>query len=86
MSDREIMDGKKYEMGNIENSPFKKTRRSKKKKKQQLPDARKHQIVGFVKSIVRIAGYILIPFNLESAVILLILSEIVVRIFLPELV
>tara|TARA_R110000824_G_scaffold56447_3_gene154544 strand:- start:249 stop:590 length:342 start_codon:yes stop_codon:yes gene_type:complete len=46
-------------------------------KKQQLPDARKHQIVSFAKSTVRIAGYILIPFNLESAAIVLILSEVI---------
>jgi|TARA_B110000908_G_scaffold169143_1_gene225617 hypothetical protein len=48
-----------------------------KQKTKQLPDARKHQIVSFVKSTVRIAGYILIPFNLESAAIVLILSEII---------
>jgi hypothetical protein len=66
MSDREIMDAKGY--GRV-SSP--------KSKKQQLPDARKHQIVSFVKSTVRIAGYILIPFNLESAAIVLILSEII---------
>jgi hypothetical protein len=33
--------------------------------------------VSFAKSTVRIAGYILIPFNLESAAIVLILSEII---------
>jgi hypothetical protein len=48
-----------------------------KQKIKQLPDARKHQIVSFAKSTVRIAGYILIPFNLESAAIVLILSEII---------
>jgi len=66
MSDREIMDAKGY--GKV--SPPE-------PKKQQLPDARKHQIVSFAKSTVRIAGYILIPFNLESAAIVLILSEII---------
>ena len=54
MSDREIMDAKGY--GRI-SSP--------EPKNQPLPDARKHQIVSFAKSTVRIAGYILIPFNLE---------------------
>ena len=41
------------------------------------PDARKHQIVSFIKSGIRILGYIFIPFNLVVAAILLILSEIV---------
>ena len=45
--------------------------------KQQLPDARKHQIISFVKSGIRIIGYGFIPFNLATATILLILSEIV---------
>lgn len=41
------------------------------------PDARKHQIVSFIKSGIRITGYVFIPFNLVFAAILLILSEIV---------
>jgi len=41
------------------------------------PDARKHQIVSFIKSGIRILGYIFIPFNLVVSAILLILSEIV---------
>ena len=41
------------------------------------PDARKHQIVSFIKSGIRILGYIFIPFNLVISAILLILSEIV---------
>ena len=41
------------------------------------PDARKHQIVSFIKSAIRITGYVFIPFNLVIAAILLILSEIV---------
>ena len=43
--------------------------------KQQLPDARKHQLVSFLKSGIRILGYIFIPFNLGVAVTLLIVSE-----------
>ena len=43
--------------------------------KQQLPDARKHQIISFVKSGIRILGYIFIPFNIDVAVTLLIVSE-----------
>ena len=41
------------------------------------PDARKHQIVSFIKSGIRILGYIFIPFNLVVSAILLILSEVV---------
>jgi hypothetical protein len=44
---------------------------------QQLPDARKHQIISFVKSGVRILGYIFIPFDLGVAVTLLVVSEVV---------
>ena len=44
---------------------------------QQLPDARKHQIISFIKSGIRILGYALLPFNLVVSVIFLILSEIV---------
>ena len=47
------------------------------RQKQQLPDARKHQIISFIKSGIRILGYILLPFNLVMSVILLILSEVV---------
>ena len=43
--------------------------------KQQLPDARKHQIISFVKSGIRILGYIFIPFDLGAAVTLLVVSE-----------
>ena len=45
--------------------------------KQQLPDARKHQIISFIKSTIRIIGYIFIPFNLITATILLVISEVV---------
>ena len=44
-------------------------------KKQDHPDAKKHQIVSFVKSGIRILGYIFIPFNIGVAVTLLIVSE-----------
>ena len=41
------------------------------------PDAKKHQIVSFVKSGIRILGYCFIPFSLVTSAILLILSEVV---------
>ena len=43
--------------------------------KQQLPDARKHQIISFVKSGIRILGYVFIPIDLGAAVVLLVVSE-----------
>ena len=41
----------------------------------KLPDPKKHQIISFVKSGVRILGYIFIPFDLGAAVTLLVVSE-----------
>ena len=45
--------------------------------KQQLPDARLHQQISFVKSGIRIIGYAAIPFSLGWAVTFLILSEVI---------
>ena len=42
---------------------------------EKLPDPRLHQIISFVKSGIRILGYIFIPFNIGVAVTLLIVSE-----------
>jgi len=39
------------------------------------PNAKKHQIISFIKSIVRILGYCFIPFNLIIAMYILLLSE-----------
>jgi hypothetical protein len=39
------------------------------------PDPKKHQLISFIKSAVRIVGYFIIPFNLTLAAIVLILSE-----------
>tara|TARA_R110002126_G_scaffold50551_4_gene139219 strand:- start:3181 stop:3411 length:231 start_codon:yes stop_codon:yes gene_type:complete len=44
---------------------------------QQLPDARLHQIISFIKSGIRIVGYFCIPFSLVIATVLLVLSELV---------
>ena len=46
-------------------------------KKQDHPDAKKHQIVSFIKSGIRILGYACIPFSLGWATAILILSEII---------
>jgi len=47
------------------------------KKISDYPDAKKHQIISFIKSGIRILGYCFIPFNLVISTILLILSEVV---------
>ena len=39
------------------------------------PDAKKHQIISFIKSGIRILGYIIIPFNLPLAAGILVFSE-----------
>ena len=41
----------------------------------KLPDPKLHQIISFVKSGIRIIGYIFIPFDLGAAVALLVVSE-----------
>jgi hypothetical protein len=40
------------------------------------PDPKKHKYISFMKSILRIIGYIALLFNLPLAVTLLIISEI----------
>ena len=45
--------------------------------KKQLPDARKHQIVSFIKSAIRMVGYIFIPIDLVATTALLLVSEFV---------
>ena len=44
---------------------------------EKLPDPKLHQIISFVKSSIRIVGYILIPINLISATLVLVLSEVI---------
>ena len=41
----------------------------------KLPDPKKHQLISFVKSGIRILGYIFIPIDLGAAVTLLVVSE-----------
>ena len=43
----------------------------------KLPDPKRHQQVSFLKSSVRILGYIFLPINVASAAVLLIISEII---------
>lgn len=41
------------------------------------PDPEKHQLVSFLKSAIRLLGYLALPFNLTAAVIILVVSEVV---------
>jgi len=45
--------------------------------KQELPDAKLHQQISFLKSGIRLLGYGALWFSLDTAIILLILSEVV---------
>ena len=44
---------------------------------ENMPNQKRHQIVSFIKSGVRLGGYFLLLFNLEVAVGILILSEMI---------
>lgn len=44
-------------------------------KLERMPDPEQHQKLSFIKSGIRIIGYLCIPFNLIAATILLVLSE-----------
>jgi len=43
----------------------------------KLPDPKLHQIVSFVKSGVRLLGYLFLPFNLYAAMGILLFSELI---------
>ena len=46
-------------------------------KQQHYPDPKKHQLVSFLKSGVRLLGYVFLPFNLYIAMGILLVSEII---------
>jgi len=72
MSDREIMNAK-YGTYTKE----KKVEHILGKDIRHMPNQKWHQIVSFIKSGVRILGYLLIPFSLPIAAGVLIFSEII---------
>ena len=43
----------------------------------KMPNQKKHQIVSFIKSAIRIVGYIVIPFDLPMAALILVFSEVI---------
>jgi len=73
MSDREIMEAKGYGKRTRDSWEYSDTQI----KKQELPDARKHQVISFIKSGVRILGYGLLVVNLPIAVCVLLFSEVI---------
>ena len=67
MSDREIMNAKRskgYVPPIVKNID-------------QMPDQKWHRRISFLKSGIRIVGYVFIPFNLIAATALLVVSEVV---------
>jgi len=44
---------------------------------EKMPNQKWHQIISFIKSGIRIIGYIFIPFDLVTAAIILVISEII---------
>ena len=75
MSDREIMDAKFVKFGSWEKKPQVEHLFGKDIRK--LPNPKYHQIVSFIKSGVRILGYVLIPYSIPLSVSVLVLSEVV---------
>jgi hypothetical protein len=66
MSDREIMNAKRAgsnppQIKNID----------------QMPNQKWHRRISFLKSGIRIIGYVFIPFNLITATVFLVISEVV---------
>ena len=55
----------------------KKQMKNKIKNVKHMPDQKWHRRISFIKSGIRIIGYIFIPFNLITATVLLIVSEVV---------
>jgi len=53
------------------------TKVSKDKDLDKMPNQKWHQIISFIKSGIRIVGYILIPFDLVIAASVLVVSEII---------
>jgi hypothetical protein len=41
------------------------------------PDPKKHQLISFLKSAVRITGYVALPFGIGLGVTILVISEII---------
>ncbi len=79
MSDREIMNSKGLKKNKmpINFDPTQPKKPPIVKNIDQMPDQKWHRRISFIKSGIRIAGYVLIPFNLVAATVVLVVSEVV---------
>lgn len=77
MSDREIMNSKGFKKNKMPINFDPKQPKVQVKNIDQMPDQKWHRRISFLKSGIRIVGYVFIPFNLITATTLLVVSEVV---------
>ncbi len=77
MSDREIMNSKGFKKSKMPINFDPKQPKVQVKNIDQMPDQKWHRRISFLKSGIRIVGYVFIPFNLIAATALLVVSEVV---------
>ena len=77
MSDREIMNAKGFKKTKMPINFDPKQPKVQVKNIDQMPDQKWHRRISFAKSGIRIAGYVLIPFSLIAATVVLVASEVV---------
>lgn len=77
MSDREIMNSKGFKKNKMPINFDPKQPKVQVKNIDQMPDQKWHRRISFLKSGIRIVGYVFIPFNLITATALLVVSEVV---------
>ena len=77
MSDREIMNSKGFKKNKMPINFDPKQPKVQVKNIDQMPDQKWHRRISFLKSGIRIVGYVFIPFNLIDATALLVVSEVV---------
>ena len=77
MSDREIMNSKGFKKSKMPINFDPKQPKVQLKNIDQMPDQKWHRRISFLKSGIRIVGYVFIPFNLIAATALLVVSEVV---------
>jgi len=77
VSDREIMNSKGFKKNKMPINFDPKQPKVQVKNLDQMPNQKWHRRISFIKSGIRIVGYVFIPFNLIAATILLVVSEVV---------
>ena len=77
MSDREIMNSKGFKKNKMPINFDQKQPKVQVKNIDQMSDQKWHRRISFLKSGIRIVGYVFIPFNLIAATALLVVSEVV---------